>query len=113
MGDGIVVPTDKLTSTAEVLKALATSADQIADGLAKADPPDVLWGALGAAFMKGTYDGTAEQARDHIRTISKALHSQGGAIKASADRYQELDAALQQALEQAFERFQDKLSGGK
>jgi uncharacterized protein YukE len=109
VGDGVVVPSDKLTSTAEVLKALATSADQIADGLAKADPPDVLWGALGRVYMKGKYDSTAEQARDHIRMISKALTSQGGAIKATADRYQQLD----QALQQAFQRFQDKLSGGK
>ncbi|MFJ8580227.1 hypothetical protein [Micromonospora sp. NPDC093277] len=108
-GDGVVVPSDKLTSTAEVLKALATSADQIADGLAQADPPDVLWGALGAVFMKGSYDAKADQARDHVRAISKALTSQGGAVKATADRYQQLDEALQQA----FQRFQDKLSGGK
>lgn len=109
MGDGVVVPTDKLTSTAEVLKALATSADQIADGVAKANPPDVLWGALGTAFMKARYDAKAEEAQEHIRTIAKALHSQCGAIRATADRYQQLDDALRQA----FQRFQDKLSGGK
>lgn len=109
MVDGVVVPSDKLTSTAEVLKGLATSADQIADGLTRADPPDVLWGALGGAFMKDAYDTQAERARDHIRTIAKALTSQGGAIRANADRYQQLDAALQQA----FQRFQDKLAGGK
>jgi hypothetical protein len=108
VGDGVVVPSDKLTSTAEVMKALGTSADQIADGLAAADPPDVLWGALGL-LMKGWYDGKAEQTRDHIRTIAEALRSQGGAIRASADRYQQLDAELQQA----FARFQDKLSGGR
>ncbi|SBT47673.1 hypothetical protein [Micromonospora auratinigra] len=108
MGDGVVVPTDKLTSTAEVLKGLATSADQIADGLAAADPPDVLWGGLGM-LMKGWYDGKADQTRDHIRTISTALQSQGGAIRASADRYRQLDADLQAA----FARFQQTLSGGE
>ncbi|MFK3979034.1 hypothetical protein ACI2K4_01515 [Micromonospora sp. NPDC050397] len=108
MGDGVVVPTDKLTSTAEVLKALGTSATQIADGLRDADPPDVLWGALGL-LMKGSYDAKAAEARDHVRKISEALNSQGGAIQETADRY----CALDEALEQAFRRFQEKLGGGK
>lgn len=106
-GDGVVVPTDTLTSTAEVLKALGTSAGQIAAGLADADPPDALWGALGL-LMKGQYDAKAEETREHIRKIAEALDSQGGAVKATADRYKELDEALRQA----FQRFQDKLAGG-
>ncbi|MEV4759552.1 hypothetical protein AB0J86_31270 [Micromonospora sp. NPDC049559] len=108
MGDGIVVPTDKLTSTAEVMKALSTSADQIATGLKDADPPGILWGGLGL-IMKWKYDQKAEEARDHIRKIAEALDSQSGAIKETAQRYCQLD----EALDQAFKRFQEKLSGGK
>ena len=107
MGDGIVLPADKLTSTAEVLKALSTSASQIADGLSKADPPDALWGALGL-LIKGTYDEKAEQTRRHVRTIAEALNTQGGAIHETVRRYEEVDAAL----EAAFKRFQDRLAGG-
>lgn len=107
MGDGIVVPSDKLTGTAEVLKALSTSAGQIADGLKQADPPDVLWGALGM-LMKPAYDAKAEEARAHIRMIAEALDSQGGAIRETVRRYEEVDAAM----EAAFKRFQDKLAGG-
>jgi hypothetical protein len=105
--DGIVVPTDKLTSTAEVLKALSTSAGQIAHGLTDADPPAVLWGALGM-LMKWKYDEKANATRAHINKIAEALDSQSGAVKATADRYKQLDDALSQA----FKRFQERLSGG-
>lgn len=106
MTDGIVVPTDTLTTTAEVMKALATSADQIADALRDADPPEILWGALGL-LLKADYDYKAEQARDHIKKIAEALDSQGGAIQETSNRYQQLDAALQQA----FQDFVNKLTG--
>jgi uncharacterized protein YukE len=108
VGDGVIVPTDKLNSTAEVLKGLSTSADQIAAGLKDADPPGVLWGALGA-LLSIPYQAKADEAREHIRMIATALSSQDGAIRATADRYRELDKAL----EQAFQRFQDTLSGDR
>ncbi|KUL40561.1 hypothetical protein [Actinoplanes awajinensis] len=106
MGDGIVVPTDKLTSTAEVFQALSTSAGQIAAGVAAANPPEVLWGALGL-LMKWKYDEKSAEARDHIATIGTALDSQSKAIRATAQGHKELD----QALQQAFQRFQDRLAG--
>ena len=107
MGDGIVVPTDKLTSTSEVLQALSTSAGQVRDGLKAADPPEALWGVLGGLFMYPTYAMKAAEVSAHMEKIVEALDSQAGAIKASADNYRQLDEALQQA----FQRFQDRLAG--
>ncbi|GAA2671772.1 hypothetical protein [Actinoplanes palleronii] len=108
MGDGIVVPTDKLTSTAEVFQALSTSAGQIAAGVAAANPPEVLWGALGL-LMKWKYDEKSAEAGDHIALIAKALESQGKAIRAVVKNHEELD----QALQDAFRRFQERLAGGQ
>lgn len=106
MGDGISVPVERLTSTAEVVAALSKSADDIAEGLTDADPPDVLWGALGL-LVKGQYDQKATEAREHIKQIAEALDSQSGAIRGTADRYRQLD----EALSQAFNRVQALLNG--
>lgn len=107
MADGVIVPTDKLTSTAQVLKGLSTSAGQIKTAMAAADPPGVLWGGLGLLFV-GYYNGKADEVREHVDLIAKAFDSQHGAITANADAYTRLD----EALNAAFARFQDKLSGG-
>lgn len=106
MGEGVSVPIEKLTSTANVVAALGKSAKDIADGLSDADPPDVLWGALGL-LVKGQYDEKANEARDHIKKIAEALDSQSGAIRGTVDRYCELD----EALTQAFNRVLEKLNG--
>ncbi|MDR7275454.1 hypothetical protein [Catenuloplanes atrovinosus] len=107
MADGVIVPTDKLTSTAEVLKGLSTSAGEIQTAMAAADPPGVLWGGLGLLFM-GHYNGKADEVREHVGLIVKAFDSQHGAITANADAYRRLD----EELAAAFQRFQDKLAGG-
>lgn len=106
MGEGVSVPVEELTSTAEVMAALSRSAKDIADALHEADPPDVLWGAVGL-LVKGMYDQKAEEAREHIRKIAEALDSQCGAIRGTARRYCELD----EALAQAFNRVMEKLNG--
>ena len=107
-GDGILTPTDELTSTAEVLKALKTSAEQIENLAKEADPPMVLWGPLGMAFMWPFYQGKADEVRDHIKMIGDALEAQGEAVKKTADSYKDLDDGLSKA----FDRFLEKLSGG-
>ncbi|MDP9793975.1 hypothetical protein J2S43_002487 [Catenuloplanes nepalensis] len=107
MADGVIVPTDKLTSTAQVLKGLSTSASEIQTAMAAADPPGVLWGGLGLLFVN-YYNGKADEVREHVGMIAEAFDSQHGAITANADAYTELD----QALTDAFNRFQQKLSGG-
>ncbi|MEV0650231.1 hypothetical protein AB0I28_33720 [Phytomonospora sp. NPDC050363] len=108
-GDGIYTPTDELKNTAEVLKALKTSAEQIETLAKEADPPMALWGPLGMAFMWPFYQGKADEVRDHIKMIGDALDAQGEAVRTTAETYQELD----EGLSKAFERFLDKLSGGK
>ncbi|GAB7045677.1 hypothetical protein [Catenuloplanes indicus] len=107
MADGVIVPTDKLTSTGQVLKGLSTSAEEIKTAMAAADPPGVLWGGLGLLFV-GYYNGKADEVREHVGLIAKAFDSQHGAITANAEAYQHLDAELSAA----FARFQQKLSGG-
>lgn len=106
MAEGVAVPIEKLRSTADVLAALSRSADELAEGLTAADPPDALWGGLGL-LMKWKYDEKADEARRHVRKISEALDSQGSTITANAASYEELDVLLQQA----FDRFRKKLSG--
>ena len=107
MADGVIVPTDRLTGTGEVLKGLGTSAGQIKTAMAAADPPGVLWGGLGLLFVN-YYQGKADEVREHVGMIVEAFDSQHGAITANADAYRNLDAELQAA----FQRFQDKLGGG-
>ena len=108
MGDGVNVPTGTLHSTADVLKALSTSAEQIEGALKDADPPVMEWGLLGIP-MGIIYSMKADDVRDHIRKIAEALDSQSGAVKASATNYDELDTQMHDA----FQRFADKLGGKK
>ncbi|HEY1177366.1 MAG TPA: hypothetical protein VGF17_14515 [Phytomonospora sp.] len=108
-GDGIYTPTDELTSTAQVLKALKTSAEQIESLAKEGDPDMVLWGPLGMAFMWPFYQGKADEVRDHIKMIGDALDAQGEAVQKTADAYKDLDDGLGKA----FDRFLEKLSGGK
>ncbi|GAB7045147.1 hypothetical protein [Catenuloplanes indicus] len=107
MGDGIYVPTDKLTSTAQVFEALSTSAGQVHAALQDAHPDPVLWGLLGQ-LLKPMYESKAVEADRHIGKIAEALSSQGKAIQATADNHRDLD----EATAAAFQRFLDKLAGG-
>ncbi|GAB7036314.1 MULTISPECIES: hypothetical protein [Catenuloplanes] len=107
MSDGIYVPTDRLTSTAQVFEALSTSASQIHGALRDAHPEPVLWGLLGQP-LRLMYESKATGADEHIGKIAEALSAQGKAIQAAADNHRQLD----EATAAAFKRFLDKLAGG-